>query len=170
MSFCWHEGAPLSVTSATGTVCYQPKWLLPYHDEVIRVRRGRAFPNAWEFCRQVRPKKVAFYRTYALGDVLMLIPMIRVFRRLLAEREKYRMPDPVFLITGYEPWRALGGRQDSALVRLDDVWIFRSHGVRQYGADVHIALDHCLEADHRGGPESDLHRLELYGRALGIPS
>lgn len=171
MSFCWHEGAPVSVPGPRGeTVCYQPRWLLPYHADVVRLRRGRTFESVWDFCRQVKPRKIAFYRTYALGDVLMLIPVIRLLRRLMAARAGYEMPAPVFLITGYDPWRGLGGRMDSALVRLEDIWVVRSHGIREYGADVHFFLDHCLEADHRGGPESELHRLELYGRAMGIPA
>ena len=39
--------------------------------------------------------------------------------------------------------------------------------VADMGCDVHIDLNGCLEPDHRGGWESDVHRMALYARAIG---
>lgn len=163
MSYCYFEGPPLSVPLGSEVVSYQPRWLTPTSELVVRMRRATVYESPAAFCRQVRPQKVCFYRTYALGDVIMLLPVARLFRRLLG------LQGPLIIVTGFIPWRALGGKIDRGdLVPMGDLMIARGHGRRSYGADVHIDLDHCLEADHRGGDESHTHRLDLYGRALGI--
>lgn len=160
MTFCYFEGSALGI----GDTSYQPRWLNPYHPDAVRLRRAVAYESLMDFCRRHNPQKICFYRTYALGDVVMLIPVIRLFQRILS------VSRPVYLVTGAHIWRSLGGNADTpgGVLRLGNVWLYRTQGVKEYVSGVHINLDHCLEADHRGGPESDLHRLELYGRALGI--
>jgi hypothetical protein len=161
MSLCYFEGAPLGI----GATSYQPRWLNPYHADAVRLRRAVRYESMLDYCRQKNPQKMCFYRTYALGDVIMLIPVIRLFLRML------RVKRPVFLITGAHEWRALGGQQEHPVLRLGgDILVVRTRGILDYGAEVHINLDHCLEADHRGGPESELHRLEIYARTLGVPT
>ena len=156
MAYCFFDGEnPLHLSS--GTIL--PRWLSPEHPDAFRLRRARRYEHLMDFCRQHQPRKLVFHRTYALGDVVMLVPVLRVLRRTLG------ISAPIMLVTGFLPWRALGG-QDS---REPDVRIIRGHGRQNYGGDVHMDLDSCLEADHRPGSwQTELHRCDIYARTLGL--
>lgn len=148
----------MTVTGIGGSAIFNPKWLCPEHPLAFSRRGARRYGSLAEFCRQEKPRKVCLHRTYALGDVLMLLPVARLFRRLL------QIPEPVVVAIGAQAFGQLG-----AIARMPDVRLVEARGIRDYGCAVHMDLNRCLEADHRGGPESDYHRLELYARKLGIP-
>lgn len=116
------------------------------------------FESFWDFCLRKHPKKIVLYRTYALGDILMLLPIVRAMRRTLA------LTEPVYIVM-----------EDRFVAQLDT--LPESSGVRcllkrgpraDYGGDVHFDLDACLEVDHHGGPASHTSRLDLYAAALGV--
>lgn len=149
-------GTPITICEGSVPLCFQPGWLVKSHPMVVR-RGARTYDSLVGFCREHKPRWVCVHRTYALGDVIMLLPVLRALRRAVG------LTRPVILATGSWAHRGLGGLVGDGTIRL-----VKSMGIRGYGADIHIDLDHCLEADHRGGEESSTHRMELYGKALGL--
>jgi hypothetical protein len=85
---------------------------------------------------------VLLHRSFALGDVLMLLPIIR------AAREKYDAN--VFGSSSGEYQKMFGelGRTEKDSTR--------------------ILLDGCLELDHTGGRESRMHRIDIYLETIGM--
>lgn len=143
-----------SVPSVTG----YPKWIGPEFAAPHIASRFdiEVFESFAVYCEERRPERLAFKRTYALGDVIMLLPVIRCLHETL------ELSRPIDVLTDQ---MYLGQLKQCA----DDRVRFRPWvGLADYGADVHMDLDRVLEADHTGGPASHHHRLELYGAALGF--
>lgn len=133
------------------------KWLHE-HSVVARLRPGRPYGSLWDFCLQHPGSRVCLHRTYALGDILMLVPVCGLLKRHLEIRGPIKV--------------AVGGRYIRDLKRVESpaVEFVRSRGgQRDYQADVHLELNSALEADHRGGEASNRHRIILYARAIGVP-
>lgn len=156
---CIHDGPMLSLFDGTSgqQLAFPPRWLLPEHRAPIRERSAKRYKSLMEFCQARKPRTVCAMRTYALGDVLMLIPVLKAFRRAAG------ISKPILLVTAHDISDGLGGLAWDA-----DVRVGRALGMRTYGADVHINMDWCLEVDHRGGPESDMHRCDIYAGVIGL--
>lgn len=134
---------------------YVPRWLMPESSDTLR-RGGARYESLLECCRVRRPSTVWVRRTYALGDILMLVPVLRAFHRLVG------LPKPIVMGVEDRFMRDLAPTGD------ERVRFRRDPGqVADMGCDVHIDLNGCLEPDHRGGWESDVHRMALYARAIG---
>jgi len=139
---------------------FQPRWLSVdnAHPWICARRAVTKYKSFADFCDREQPASVCFHRAYALGDILMLLPVIRAMQR------QYDLPSPVRLAVNERFMPALRG-----LPATSGIQLVRSRGVqRDYGCAVHVALDRVLEADHWGGQESELHRVELYTKALGV--
>lgn len=135
---------------------YAPRWLSPdYATEPVG--RVTLYPSFIACALDRRPQRLCLWRTYALGDILMLLPIVRGLRRLL------ELQEPVRIVVQARHMESLRPMQGDEFL-----FLRKTQAFGDYGADLHYNLDSCLEADHRGGPESDLHRMELYGRALGV--
>lgn len=149
----------MTVTSSRDLV-YRPRWLAEHHADpfCVKHRRPELFASLCDFCERKRPASVCLYRTHALGDILMLLPIVRAFRR------RFNLPKPVMLVIAEKYGTQLAGLNRAPW----DVRLVPKRGLTDYGADVHFDLNRCLEADHRGGAESDFHRMALYGRAMGM--
>ena len=132
---------------------YIPKWLTTHYS------RGTEYTNLRQCIEDTKPSTICIYRTYALGDIIMLMPVLRAFRRAVITS------DTQFLWVVQE-------RFISTLVQLNhldkDFMFARDIGKYDYGCDLHVNLNGVLELDHRGGDESNYHRMELYMRALGV--
>lgn len=158
--FAYFTGVGITVISRGIVHEYQPRWLIPepHHRLLISQLRPLLYRSFTEFVRAARPRCVCFYRTYALGDILMLMPIARRLRLHLGIETPIRMVVQKRFLTQLGQ---LNGQQDD--------WRFiEDRGKIDYGADVHVDLNGALESDHRGGRASSMHRLELYGEALGI--
>jgi len=94
-------------------------------------------------------KKFHVHRSYAAGDILILIPVIRALRK-----QGYS----VYLRTS-ESWRPI-------LDLLDVEMQSTEHGFEPIGWG--IDLDGTLEADHYRKELSVIHRCDIYAEALGM--
>jgi len=94
-------------------------------------------------------KKFHIHRSYAAGDILILIPVIRALRK-----QGYS----VYLRTS-ESWRSI-------LDLLDVEMQSTEHGFEPTGWG--IDLDGTLEADHYRRELSVIHRCDIYSEALGM--
>ncbi len=110
----------------------------------------KMFGSLKEFLDDHPSSRLAFVRTYSLGDVLMLWAVINFVRR------KY----PFLNIT--------------LLTHCDIVPVFESCSIHvtayrgaPEGYDLIFMLDSVLEKDHEGGDLSHMHRVNIYLRALG---
>lgn len=154
----YYEGPAITV-SGMRTIKAVNRWC---HDELPGVchRQGVVTPYENLVCllQARRPRQLAVRRTYALGDVLMLLPVLRALRRSCDSLGK------VVIVTGHQIADSL-----ITLNQIDpDLIIIRDRGWVDYGADVHIDLNGVLEADHRGGEASNHHRVRLYARSIGM--
>lgn len=94
-------------------------------------------------------KRFCIIRTYALGDILMLVPVIRALRR-----QGYNP----FLRT-FQRWRSIADLLDIEMEVVEQTFRF---------ADWGINLDGTLEQDHFRPILSKIHRVEIYFMALGM--
>ncbi len=159
MLWGYFSGQPLSIVSRRSQSAY-PKWLYvdQPHPYIVSNRHVEWYGSFIDACEQRKATKICFVRTYALGDILMLLPIIRAMRRELG-------CDPIKLVCRENFWESLRSWDSQ-----NDFEFWRWDGGRtyDYGCDIHINLDSCLECDHWGGDESHQHRLVLYGNALGL--
>lgn len=126
-------------------------------DGMINAPGAPSLSNGLTLAEQMRRKPdstVCFWRTYALGDLLLLTP---VFNWLRDEFPACR----IILATasGFMP----------LFKYWDMVEIVNGRRILNYGYDIGYYLDGIVEQDHSGGPSSYKHRLDLYCEFLGIP-
>lgn len=160
MLWGYFEGQPITVVSGSIQKAF-PKYLFSGkpHKIISSNRDVVYYPNFIEACRIRQVKTVAIIRTYALGDILMLLPISRVLRREIGLESRIR------IVIREDLWYML--REWSAAQ--EDFEFLRDAGDMTYDyGDIHINLDSCLEKDHWGRVESEYHRCELYGQALGM--
>lgn len=156
------DGIRVTVYDGTDRA-FRPRWLGKGADNPFLRMHNQVefFDSLLEFCLLKHPRRVCLYRTYALGDILMLLPLARRLRQVAD------LPKPVTIVV--EPrfidllGRGLRGWDEIEFVpqaaRCED---------HDYGADVHMNLNSVLEVDHRGGDASNYHRMELYAKPLGL--
>ena len=95
-------------------------------------------------------KRFCIIRTYALGDVLMLVPVIRALRR-----------------RGYDPFmRTI--KEWQPVLDLLDIEVEAMEQSFRFVDDWGINLDGTLEQDHFRPTISKIHRIEIYFMALGM--
>lgn len=139
-SFFTHSGEPITVYP------HQALETLQIHGDLSGV-----LTPIDSFLKVLDKKKIKrFYiaRTYAMGDMLMLVPVIRALRK--------RGYDP-YLRT-FKRWRPVLSLLDIEVEAIEQT--FRS-------ADWGINLDGTLEQDHFRPILSKIHRVEIYFMALG---
>jgi hypothetical protein len=140
-----------------------PRWLSEGANNSFLKKHNRVefFDTVLEFCLKKRPERVCLYRTYALGDILMLLPLARRLYHAAGLRQPIEIvvEDRFIesLAMGLDDWREIHFLRMRADANKAD-----------YGCDVHVDLNHVLEPDHWGGEESNYHRVELYARVLGF--
>ena len=158
----YFDGIRVTVYDGTDRV-FRPRWLgegadttfLRHHNKV------EVFDSLLDFCLRKQPRRVCIYRTYALGDILMLLPLVRQLRRLAD------LSEPVTIVVEPRFINALG----RGLRGWDEIQFVPQQARGEdadYGADVHMNLNSVLEVDHRGGNASNFHRMELYAKPLGL--
>jgi len=111
--------------------------------------RFTAIPNFLSLIK--KQGKLSFYlqRTFALGDMLMLVPVIRYLRTL-----------------GYDPWIRT---TDLFTKILDYLGVFVEMVEHPHHLEGHgISLDGVIERDHRDKALSHIHRVYIYLKALGL--
>jgi hypothetical protein len=155
------DGPPLTVVSSRERV-FLPRWLThDNHPIVMRHRKLEYYRSLLDFCQRRNPRTICLYRTYALGDILMLLPLARRLRKLIG------MQAPILIVVQDRFMRTLG----RPLRGWNEVAFREKHVCGEsfdYGCDVHMNLDGVLEPDHWGGEESNHHRCVLYARVLGL--
>lgn len=95
-------------------------------------------------------KRFCIIKTYALGDILMLVPVIRALRK--------RGYDPI--MRTINKWRSVLDLLDIEMEGIEH----SSRSVDGWG----INLDGTLEQDHFRPIISKIHRIEIYFTALGV--
>jgi len=160
--FGYFIGQPVTIMGGRD-LFFRPRWLLEDADHSLLTSTNRVefFDTLLEFCLAKKPDTVCLYRTYALGDILMLLPLARRLRQLA------QLTEPITIIVedrfidsigrGLREWHEIQFLPEATDAEKAD-----------YGCDVHIDLNGALETDHRGGEDSYIHRLNLYGRVLGL--
>jgi len=104
-------------------------------------------PNVIEYWRKKGTKRFFLRRTFAMGDVLMLVPIVRYLRTL-----------------GFDPCIKTVQRYFNTIRRFNIEIILTGFGPDGAG----IELDKTVELDH-GRPEiQNLHRIEIYLSAMGF--
>jgi len=138
----------------------EPMMIFPrfcFDDQVVRGIRLPCLTDGVrldDFMRRNPTATVCFYRTYALGDILVLTPIFN------ALREKYPKSKLLFataehFIPTFKYW------SDVRSVRASDL---------QYEAyDVGYYLDGVVEKDHAGDRYSYMHRLDINCEFIGWP-
>lgn len=106
------------------------------------------------FLKEVGGTRLWLKRSFAMGDVLMLIPVIRTIRDNHPEIE----------VTVVTPKRY---HQVMAAAGATPVLPRKITGNRRW--DLLVDLDATLEVDHDGGAESYTHRVDIYHDVLGLP-
>jgi len=103
---------------------------------------------------------VLLVRNFALGDVLMLIPVVRELRE--------RYPDKIFSLAT----RPEITESSIFLELVDGAFdaVGNYHGLVQSKYDLGILLDGILERDHRIREYSRKHRVDIYREFLGLPT
>lgn len=117
----------------------------------IRPFDRRLFKPVENFLAEVDKKgESSFYiqRTFALGDMLMLVPVVRYLRTL-----------------GYDPWIRTS---DSFKEILDYLGILVELKERPHLGGFGVVLDGVIERDHRDRSLSYFHRVHIYLKALGV--
>ena len=94
-------------------------------------------------------EKNRFYiqRTFALGDTLMAVPVIRWMEK-----------------QGWEVFLRCNGKFSSLMSKLK---VRNTNTVNPTDGEMGLMMDWILEADHGNSPLSKYHRIEIYFRALG---
>ena len=129
--------------------CFDDRTITTGNSKVIQ--SGITLPDQ---LKQKPNSTVAFFRTFALGDILLLTP---VFNWL---KEHYPESRILFVTVGgfktvFQYWSEVESC-DRRLIPIRDY-------------DVGYFLNGIVERDHSGGPESYKHRLDLYCEFLGVP-
>lgn len=140
---------------------YAPKWLNPPSQEVSSCRRVKRYASLAAWCEEHSPEVVVVKRTYAMGDVVMLLPVMSAFMRL------FPCIKATIILVGLEVTWAIPEAM-SSVTWWPKFRVIQCRGRIDYGMPIHIDLDASLEKDHLGGEESKLHRMELYARSLGV--
>ena len=142
---------------------FLPRWLNEHADHGILRAQAHVhyYDSILACCLERQPEKICIYRTYALGDILMMLPLVRHLYRIIAP------PNPILVVVekrfmsslaaGLRGWEEIRFRPQLPRGEIAD-----------YGADVHVNLNGVLEPDHWGGEESDRHRVDLYAEAFGF--
>ena len=103
-----------------------------------------------EVMRKKKIKRFYLHRTFALGDILMLVPVVRALR-----------------CWGYNPYLRTGGWAKTILnlldIRSDVVESYHHPAKGEYG----VMLDGVIEQDHFRPKLSEFHRVDIYFKALG---
>lgn len=107
-----------------------------------------------EQMRKKSDSSICFWRTYALGDILLLTPIFNWLKEEYPACRIYLATDPKFLGL-FKYW--------------DVVTVIDKRMVLSVDYDVGYYLDGIVEKDHRGMEESYKHRLDIYCEFLGIP-
>lgn len=101
-------------------------------------------------------KKFSVIRTYALGDILQLIPIFRYIK------EKYKVGEMYFITTD-------SYRRELEKIFTDINWVSEKKSYIQEYYGLVAMMDSILERDHDpGNPESKMHRIRIYLRYFGI--
>lgn len=112
-------------------------------------RQFTPIPNFLSFAKKQWKGSFYLQRTYALGDLLMLVPVIRHLRTL--GHDPYIKTTDLFV----EVLNTLGISVSPITNRLD---------TEEFG----ISLDGTIERDHREKSFNQIHRVYIYLKALGI--
>jgi len=104
-------------------------------------------PNVIEYWRKKGIKRFFLRRTFAMGDVLMLIPIVRYLRTL-----------------GFDPYIKTVQRYFNIIRRFNIEIILTGFGPDGAG----IELDGTVELDHTRREIQNLHRIDIYLTALGF--
>ena len=118
----------------------------------IQSSNRRLFEPITNFLDEVKRRgKNSFYiqRTFALGDMLMLIPVVRHLRTL-----------------GFDPWIRTSSLFKDILKVFDIQIEFTTD--RQDTNEFGISLDGTIERDHYNAVLSRMHRVHIYLEALGV--
>lgn len=160
MLWGFFEEHPISIVGLHTQVA-RPRWLNvgKPHPYIANHRKIEWFESFIHACEAKKVRSVCFIRTFALGDILMLLPIVRAMGRALD------LDRPPIIVVRREYYRQLKNwttaHQDFHL-RVANV------NTTDYDCDLHIDLEKCLESDHWGGEDSNHHRCVLYGKALGL--
>lgn len=138
---------------------YRDDWLAPWNTTGPCGGKSRKYATLRHYVEAHKPASICIYRTYALGDILMMLPVLRVFRRVMG------ITTPLSIVVQERFLRSF-----KQLNRFDpDFWFLPDRGLEAgYAADIRVDFNSILEIDHRGGPESDIHRVDLYRQAIGV--
>ena len=98
-----------------------------------------------------KAKRFYIYRTFALGDILMLVPVIRELRK-----------------RGYDPYLKTirWARPVLELLGIESSILRPQHSPEEH--DYGIMMDGLVEQDHMRPKLSKIHRVDIYFEALGI--
>lgn len=113
--------------------------------------------NGLTLSEQMRRKPdstICFWRTFALGDILMLTPIFNWLKQEYPACQIYLATSSGFLGV-FSYW--------DLIETVETRYLWRA----KY--DVGYHLDGVVEQDHQGGPLSLKHRLDIYCEFLGIP-
>lgn len=145
-----HGSTATLITSGTARR-YLESWLYPFDPTIAQVRRVTRFDDLVSAIEGVGARSLCIYRTYALGDILMCMPIARALHRM------FGFTSPVKIVVGHH-----------FLARLSDinkadrtVSVVSNRGYASYGCDLHVDLNFATCASH-------VHITDLYARALGI--
>lgn len=116
-------------------------------------------------CRSLIDKfnKIFIVRTYALGDILMAIPVGYELKERYPDKEFY------FCTSSGFAGGVLPRLMENAYTRIIDRGILASR-LEKDSDSVGIILDGVVELDHQGGEESSLHRVDIYRKFIGLPT
>jgi len=98
---------------------------------------------------QKKIKRFCICRSYAMGDILLLVPVIRALRK-----------------QGYDAYIRTTKAWKSVLDLLDIEMQITEHNTHPEGWGVN--LDGILEQDHFRAELSEMHRCDIYAKALGM--
>ena len=142
-------------------VSYRPRWLNPEDPRLIKQRPCKFYLSLADYCKREKPSWIYLHRQLAMGDLVMLLPILRAFQAKI-----HRCP----ILIGVGEWLIGQLQAFNKTVGADGKGIVMVPvpGLRDMGAPVHLDLDGCLEEDHQGGAASGRHRMDLYGDRLGV--
>lgn len=106
-----------------------------------------------------KAERIVIERTFGLGDVLMLLPIIKELKTVLKRKG-------IAVATAFAPFRGeminlLSGNLVDAVVESQDI--------SRLSYDVGVYLDWYVEKDHATPGFTDFHRIDLYRRFFGLP-
>lgn len=149
----WYSAGKPVVRRGRGVrVRTRPRWLCAENEHAPDAEH---FDSLLHFIYVKRPRTVALRRGFGLGDLLMLLPVVKAL---------HRQTGVEIIVVSRRDWAETFGEMD-----LPGISFVRDRGKGvDYGADCHICLNGALQADHQGPPAADHHRCELYSMALGF--